>query len=59
MSSAAGLDFFSSGGLPAPLVTSEEAERIAAAQFGLAAHARLLAAPSQVRVRARLAGAGR
>jgi 4-aminobutyrate aminotransferase-like enzyme/Ser/Thr protein kinase RdoA (MazF antagonist) len=42
MSSAAGLDFFMAGGLPAPLVTGEEAERIAAAQFGLAAHARLL-----------------
>ena len=42
MSSAAGLDFFSSGALPAPLVTREEAERIAVAQFGLAAHARLL-----------------
>ena len=42
MSSAGGLDFFSSGSLPAPLVTREEAEQIAAAQFGLAVHARLL-----------------
>jgi 4-aminobutyrate aminotransferase-like enzyme/Ser/Thr protein kinase RdoA (MazF antagonist) len=42
VSSAAGVDFFSSGSLPAPLVTREEAEQIAAAQFGLAARARLL-----------------
>jgi len=42
MSAAAGVDFFSSGALPAPLVSAEEAERIAAAQFGLAARARPL-----------------
>ena len=42
MSAAAGVDFFRSGALPAPLVNSEEAERIAAAQFGLAARARPL-----------------
>jgi 4-aminobutyrate aminotransferase-like enzyme/Ser/Thr protein kinase RdoA (MazF antagonist) len=35
----AGVDFFRYGALPAPLVSREEAERIAAAQFGLAAHA--------------------
>ncbi len=42
MTAAAGVDFFRSGSLPAPLVSQAEAERIAAAQFGLAAHARSL-----------------
>nr|MDQ2816456.1 phosphotransferase [Actinomycetota bacterium] len=42
MSAPAGVDFFSSGALPAPLVSPDEAERIAAARFGLAARARPL-----------------
>ncbi len=35
----AGIDFFSYGALPVPQVSTEEAERIAAAQFGLTARA--------------------
>jgi len=42
MTAAAGIDFFRSGALPAPAVDQAAAERIAAAQFGLAAHARPL-----------------
>jgi 4-aminobutyrate aminotransferase-like enzyme/Ser/Thr protein kinase RdoA (MazF antagonist) len=42
MTAAAGVDFFRSGALPAPVVDQAAAERIAAAQFGLAVHARPL-----------------